>query len=64
MSSLRKLSPLIDSNKMSMYNNLKEIFTEDEWNAIYDAMADYQDHGENETELAYSVQSKITELFN
>ena len=64
MSSLRKLSPLIDSNKMSMYNNLKEIFTEDEWNAIYDAMADYQDHGENETELAYSVQSKITELFS
>ena len=64
MSSLRKHSPLIDSNKMSMYNNLKEIFTEDEWNAIYDAMADYQDHGENETELAYSVQSKITELFN
>ena len=64
MSSLRKHSPLIDSNKMSMYNNLKEIFTEDEWNAIYDAMADYQDHGENETELAYSVQSKITELFS
>jgi len=49
---------------MSMYNNLKEIFTEDEWNAIYDAMADYQDHGETETDLAHSVQSKITELFS
>ena len=42
----------------------QELFTEDEWDAIYSAMADYQDHGENETELAYSVQSKITELFN
>ena len=64
MSSLRKHSPLTDSNKMSMFNNIKEIFTEDEWDAIYNAMADYQDHGENETELAYSVQAKITELFN
>ena len=64
MSSLRKHSPLIDSNKMSLRNNLKDIFTEDEWNAIYDAMADYQDHGEDETELSYSIQSKITELFS
>ena len=47
-----------------MYNNVKEFFTEDEWNAIYDALADYQDHGETETELSYSAQSKITELFS
>jgi len=64
MSSLRKHSPLIDSNTMSLRNTIKDIFTEDEWNAIYDAMADYQDHGETETELSYSVQSKITELFS
>jgi len=49
---------------MSTRTLLRELFTEDEWNAIYDAMADYQDHGEIETELSYSVQSKITELFN
>ena len=64
MSSLRKHSPLIDSNTMSMYNNMKEFFTEDEWNAIYDSLADYQDHGETETELSYSIQSKITALFS
>lgn len=64
MSSLRKHSPLTDTNKMSLRNNLKDIFTEDEWNAIYDAIADYQDHGETETELSYSIQSKITELFS
>ena len=64
MSSLRKHSPLTDSNTMSLRNNLKDIFTEDEWNAIYDAMADYQDHGETETELSHSVQAKITELFS
>ena len=64
MSSLRKHSPLIDTNTMSLRNTIKDIFTEDEWNAIYDAMADYQDHGETETELSYSAQSKITELFS
>ena len=64
MSSLRKHSPLTESNTMSMYNIIKEFFTEDEWNAIYDALADYQDHGETETELSQSVQAKITELFN
>lgn len=54
-----------------MFPNLQDIrlmmmdlFTEDEWDAIYNAMADYQDHGEEESDLAYSVQSKITALFN
>ena len=64
MSSLRKLSHLTESNTMSTRTLLRELFTEDEWNAIYDAMADYQDHGENETDLAHSIQAKITELFN
>ena len=58
MSSLKQLSSLTDTM------NIQDFFTEDEWNAIYDAMADYQDHGEDETELAHSVQEKITELFN
>ncbi len=50
--------------KLPMNEMLQIMFTEDEWNAIYNAMADYQDHGEEETDLAYSVQSKITELFS
>ena len=50
--------------KLPMNEMLQIMFTEDEWDAIYNAMADYQDHGEEETELAYSVQSKITALFN
>ena len=51
-------------NDMTLRQELRTLFTEDEWNAIYDAMADYQDHGENETDLAHSVQAKITELFS
>ena len=47
-----------------MNEMLQIMFTEDEWNAIYNAMADYQDHGEDECELAHSVQEKITKLFN
>ena len=42
---------------------VKSYFTEDEWDAIYNALADYQDHGEEEAEMSYMVQSKITELF-
>ena len=47
-----------------MNEMLQIMFTEDEWDAIYNAMADYQDHGEEETDLAYSIQSKITALFD
>ncbi len=43
--------------------SIREVFTEAEWDAIYEAMADFQDHGEEETDLAHSVQSKISDLF-
>ena len=65
MSSMRKLLHLTDTMKKLPMNEMLQIMsTEDEWNAIYDAMADYQDHGETETDLAYSIQEKITALFN
>jgi hypothetical protein len=47
----------------TMTANIREVFTEAEWDAIYEAMADYQDNGEEETDLAHSVQSKISDLF-
>ena len=48
----------------TMTASIKEFFTEAEWDAIYEAMADFQDHGEKETDLAHSVQSKISDLLN
>ena len=51
-------------NMQDMRSMMLDLFTEDEWDAIYNAMADYQDHGEEECDLAYSVQNKITALFN
>ena len=65
MSSKRKPLHLTDTmKKLPMNEMLQIMFTEDEWDAIYNAMADYQDHGETETDLAYSIQSKITALFS
>ena len=57
-------SCIVNKMKKLPMNDILAFFTEDEWDAIYNAMADYQDHGEEETELAYSIQSKITLLFN
>ena len=34
-------------------------FTENEIAAIYDAMGDYQDYGDDEAELAESIRSKL-----
>ena len=43
---------------------IRNFFTEDEWNAIDSALADYQDYGEKETELMNSVGDKMYKLFN
>tara|TARA_A200000159_G_scaffold140756_1_gene143125 strand:- start:1797 stop:1961 length:165 start_codon:yes stop_codon:yes gene_type:complete len=49
--------------KLPMNQMLQIMFTEDEWDAIYNAMADYQDHGKEEAEIAFEIQQKITTLF-
>ena len=49
--------------KLPMNQMLQIMFTEDEWDAIYNAMADYQDHGEEEADLAREIQHKITMMF-
>lgn len=49
--------------KLPMNQMLQIMFTEDEWNAIYNAMADYQDYGEIEGDLAREIQHKITMMF-
>ena len=41
----------------------RQMFTDDEWNAIFDAMGDYQDYGDHESSMSHSVKYKIHELF-
>lgn len=57
-------SEVLTKQEMETATKLVQMyFTEDEWDAIYAAMADYQDHGEEEAEISYEIQSKITRLF-
>ena len=44
-------------------DTIKGMFTEDEWDAIYSAMGDFQDYGDEQTDLARSITSRIAELF-
>lgn len=48
---------------MTDTTSIKEFFTNEEWDAIYDAMSEFQDHGDCESDLTDSVQSKISKLF-
>ena len=43
---------------------IKGFFTEDEWDAIDSALADYQDYGDKESDLMNSVGNKMYPLFN
>ncbi len=43
---------------------VRDFFTEDEWNAIDSALADYQDYGDKEAELMSSIGDKMYNLFN
>ena len=41
----------------------KQLFTDAEWDAISSALNDYQDYGDEEANLADSIQSKISTIF-
>ena len=49
---------------MTDTTTIKEFFTEEQWDAIFSAMGDYQDYGDEEADLADQVKSKITALFS
>jgi len=42
---------------------VRSFFTDDEWDAISSALADYADYGEKEATLADSIDAKISTLF-
>ena len=43
---------------------IKGFFTENEWDAIDSALADYQDYGQDESDLMNSIGTKMHGLFN
>ena len=44
----------------TIYRNL---FTDNEWDAISSALKDYADYGDEEATIADSIYSKITSIF-
>ena len=42
---------------------VRAFFTENEWDAIDSAIADYQDYGDNEADLMSSIGEKMTEMY-
>ncbi len=53
-------------NKMTSkteYQIVKDFFSEREWDAIDSALADYQDYGDEETDLMNSIGNKMQLLF-
>ena len=41
----------------------KQLFTDDEWDAISSAMKDYADYGDEEATIADSIDAKISAIF-
>ena len=42
----------------------RQLFTDAEWDAIASAMKDYADYGDEESNIADSIESKINAIFN
>ena len=41
----------------------KQLFTDSEWDAISSALNDYQDYGDDEANIADSIQAKIATIY-
>ena len=41
----------------------RQLFTDAEWDAISSALKDYADYGDEESDLADSIESKIITIF-
>ena len=41
----------------------KQLFTDAEWDAISSAMKDYSDYGDEEANVADSIETKISAIF-
>lgn len=54
-------------NKNYTQKELKMIegfFTDEQWNAIENALGDYGDYGDEQAEIASQIEAKIYKLFN
>ena len=54
-------SSMNDTLSAKIYRNL---FTDDQWDAIDSALSDYADYGDDEAQLADEIKAKIFTIFD
>ena len=54
---------LIDLPTEDFRDTVKAYFTDDQWDAIDRALADFQDYGEEEAEMSDEIRYKISLLY-
>ena len=42
----------------------RQLFTDDQWDAIDSALSDYADYGDDEAQIADEIKAKIFTIFN
>ena len=57
------MQTMVRDYSFDQLQTIKGFFTEDEWDAIDSALADYQDYGDKEAELMSSIGSKVYEMY-
>ena len=65
---LSSLGPSKCSSSMNTNQNLsasiyRQLFTDAEWDAISSALKDYSDYGDEESNIADSIDAKINTIF-
>ena len=54
-------SSMNDTLSAKIYRNL---FTDDQWDAIDSALSDYADYGDSDAQIADAIKAKIFTIFN
>jgi len=54
---------MMNNNQQLSAQVYRQLFTDVEWDAITSALKDYADYGDEEANIADSIDAKITQIF-
>ena len=55
---------MMNNNQQLSASVYRQLFTDSEWDAITSALKDYADYGDEEANIADSIDAKFTAIFN
>ena len=55
---------MMNNNQQLSANIYRQLFTDDQWDAIDSALSDYADYGDSEADIASEIKAKIFTIFN